>query len=145
MGQGEIVIYKTTDENNFQLEVRVEDETVWLTQAQMADLFQTTRNNVTLHISNVFKENELQEDSVCKDSLLTASDGKKYKTKLYKLDVKRHNAQYSKIEVKQFTKAHDRFLIIDNETVYHIGASLKDLGKKPVVSEVESMVCIFRN
>jgi len=262
MEKGEIVIYKTTDTNDFQLEVRVEDETVWLTQAQMSDLFQTTRNNVTLHISNVFKENELQENSVCKDSLLTASDGKKYKTKLYnldviisvgyrvkskrgtqfriwankvlkdyllkgyainqrfekmegdvwhlknkvneidfqiktnlppnegifydgqifdaytfvseliktakvsivlidnyidetvltllskrntdvnatiytaniskqfKLDVKRHNAQYPKIEVKQFTKAHDRFLIIDNETVYHIGASLKDLGKK---------------
>lgn len=87
MQQGEIVIYKTTDKNDFQLEVRVEDETVWLTQAQMADLFQTTRNNVTLHISNVFKENELQENSVCKDSLLTASDGKKYKTKLYNLDV----------------------------------------------------------
>jgi hypothetical protein len=87
MEQGEIVIYKSTDANNFQLEVRVEDETVWLTQAQMADLFQTTRNNVTLHISNVFKENELQENSVCKDSLLTASDGKKYKTKLYNLDV----------------------------------------------------------
>lgn len=80
MEQGEIVIYKTADANNFQLEVRVEDETVWLTQAQMADLFQTTRNNVTLHISNVFKENELQENSVGKDSLLTASDGKNYKT-----------------------------------------------------------------
>lgn len=262
MEQGEIVIYKSTDTNNFQLEVRVEDETVWLTQAQMADLFQTTRNNVTLHISNVFKENELQENSVCKDSLLTASDGKKYKTKLYNLDViisvgyrvkskrgtqfriwankilkeyllkghavnhrfekiegdvwylknkvdeidfqintnlppnegifydgqifdaykfvseliktakrsivlidnyidesvltllakrdrkvkaviftaniskqlmldlKRHNAQYPKIDIKQFAKSHDRFLIIDNETVYHIGASLKDLGKK---------------
>jgi hypothetical protein len=262
MEQGEIVIYKTSDENNFQLEVRVENETVWLTQAQMADLFQTTRNNVTLHISNVFNENELQENSVCKDSLLTAGDGKKYKTKLYNLDViisvgyrvkskrgtqfriwantvlkqyllkghaihqrfdkiegdvwylknkvdeidfqiktnlppnegifyngqifdawhfvtgivksanksivlidnyidesvlllltkrrtevaviiytanisaqlnldvKRFNAQYPKIELKKFNKAHDRFLIIDQTTVYHIGASLKDLGKK---------------
>ena len=83
MEQGEIVIYKTTDSNEFQIEVRVEDETVWLTQAQMAELFQTTRNNVTLHISNIFKEDELQENSVCKDSLLTASDGKKYKTKFY--------------------------------------------------------------
>ena len=73
MEQGEIVIYKTTNTNSFQLEVRVEDETVWLTQAQMADLFQTTRNNVTLHISNVFKENE--ENSGCKNPLLTASDG----------------------------------------------------------------------
>jgi len=262
MQQGEIVIYKATDANDFQLEVRVEDETVWLTQAQMADLFQTTRNNVTLYISNVFKENELRENSVCKDSLLTASDGKRYKTKLYnldviisigyrvkskrgtqfriwankvlkeyllkghainhrfekiegdvwylknkvdaidfqiktnlppnegifydgqifdaykfvseliksaklsivlidnyidesvlallskrnpdvsatiftanisnqfKLDLKRYNAQYPKIEVTQFKKSHDRFLIIDFETVYHIGASLKDLGKR---------------
>jgi hypothetical protein len=259
MQQGEIVIYKTTDNNEFQLEVRVEDETVWLTQAQMSELFQTTRNNITLHISNIFKEYELQENSVCKDSLLTANDGKKYKTKIYNLDViisvgyrvkskrgtqfriwanavlkdyllkgyvlnqrlnqlektvneheekfkfliqsstlpkegifydgqifdaykfmaelvkkakssivlidnyidentltllskraanisaiiytantskqltldlQQHNAQYPKIEIKQFTKAHDRFLIIDRETVYHIGASLKDLGKK---------------
>jgi len=259
MLQGEIVIYKASETNDFQLEVRVEDETVWLTQAQMSELFQTTRNNITLHISNIFKENELQENSVCKDSLLTANDGKKYKTKIYNLDViisvgyrvkskrgtqfriwanavlkdyllkgyvlnqrlnqlektvneheekfkfliqsstlpkegifydgqifdaykfmaelvkkakssivlidnyidentltllskraanisaiiytaniskqltldlQQHNAQYPKIEIKQFTKAHDRFLIIDRETVYHIGASLKDLGKK---------------
>lgn len=53
----------------------------------MADLFQTTRNNITLHISNIFKENELDESSVRKESLLTASDGKKYKTKFYNLDV----------------------------------------------------------
>jgi len=62
MQQGEIVIYKTEEETNFQLEVRVEDETVWLTQAQMAELFQTSRNNITLHLSNVFKENELQKN-----------------------------------------------------------------------------------
>ena len=53
----------------------------------MADLFQTSRNNITLHISNIFKENELNEISVGKESLLTASDGKKYKTKFYNLDV----------------------------------------------------------
>jgi len=47
-----------------------------------------------------------------------------------KLDIKKFNAQYPKIEVKKFEKSHDRFLIIDNQTVYHIGASLKDLGKK---------------
>jgi len=87
MQQGELVIYKTEDNTEFQIEVRVEDETVWLTQAQMAELFQTTRNNVTLHIKNVFKEGELDQISVCKDFLLTALDGKKYKTKLYNLDV----------------------------------------------------------
>jgi hypothetical protein len=83
-----------------------------------------------LHILNIFRENELLENSVCKDSLLTASDVKKYKTKLYNLDVKRHNTQYPEIEVKQLKKLHDRFLIIDNKTLYPIGVSLKDLGKK---------------
>jgi len=82
----EIIIYQP-DEHSVSLEVRIEEDTVWLTQAQMADLFQTTRNNITLHISNIFKENELDESSVGKESLLTASDGKKYKTKFYNLDV----------------------------------------------------------
>ncbi len=262
MQQGEIVIYRAEDTPDFQIEVRVEDETVWLTQLQMAELFQTTRNNITLHIGNIFKEGELEQVSVCKNSLLTALDGKKYKTKLYNLDViisvgyrvkslrgtqfriwatrilkeylfkghvinhrisrvenevfkikdkvgkieieinsdlppkqgifyngqifdawefvskliksakysiilidnyidesvlallakrqagvkssiytaslspqlkhdlQRHNKQYPAIQIHAFNKAHDRFLIIDEETVYHIGASLKDLGKK---------------
>jgi hypothetical protein len=257
MNQSEIVLFQPN--NSTPIEVRIEDETVWLTQAQMAELFQTTRNNVTLHIGNIFKENELKEPSVCKDSLLTANDGKKYRTKCYNLDViisvgyrvkslrgtqfriwanqvlkdyllkgyalhqrvvrleqklwdhdktieqlinttlpphegifyddqifdaytfvssliksaqtsillidnyvdesvlmllskrgeqvsatiftqnvtkllltdlKKFNTQYPPIEIKTFTKSHDRFLIIDHKTVYHIGASLKDLGKK---------------
>ena len=82
---GEVVLYNPDD--TIRLEVRMNEETVWLSQAQMAELFATTRNNITLHISNIFKEGELEYDSVCKDSLLTASDGKKYKTKLYNLDV----------------------------------------------------------
>jgi len=262
MEKADIIIYKSLDTSDFQIEVRVEEDTVWLTQNQMAELFQTTRNNVTLHIGNVFKEKELEQVSVCKDFLLTARDGKKYKTKLYnldviisvgyrvkstrgtqfriwannvlreyllkgyvvnhrldriendvqglqrkveefefqlktssppaegifydgqifdaytfvsdliksakesivlidnyvdesvltiltkrhagvsatiysarvskqlKLDLEKHNAQYEFVEVKTFTKSHDRFLIIDKESVYHIGASLKDLGKK---------------
>ena len=254
----EIVIYQS-EMLSSHIEVRIEDETVWLTQLQMAALFQTTRNNITLHIGNLFKEQELEANSVSKDFLLTASDGKKYKTKLYNLDViisvgyrvksktgtqfriwatstlksyllkgyviqnrieniekkifehdqkieillntnlplnqgifydgqifdahsfvskliksahisidlldnyidesvltllsKRNNAvrvtiytktiskqlkldlgrfheQYDPIEIKEFTKSHDRFLIIDETEVYHIGASLKDLGKK---------------
>ncbi|MCD4795458.1 MAG: virulence RhuM family protein [Bacteroidales bacterium] len=246
----EIIIYQANEQST-RLEVRIEEDTVWLTQAQMADLFQTTRNNITLHISNIFKEKELDEISVGKESLLTASDGKKYKTKFYnldiiisvgyrvksirgtqfriwankvlkdyllrgyavnqrfdkiekdvhylkervdefdfqirtslppnegifydgqvfdayvfvveliksakvsvlsmlskrkkdvvatiytsnltkqlKLDLKKHNEQYPSIEINTFTKSHDRFFIIDYQTVYHIGASLKDLGKK---------------
>lgn len=259
MDKAEIIIYKDLNDTDFQIEVRVEDDTVWLTQTQMAELFRTTRNNVTLHIGNIFKEKELNSDSVCKDFLLTARDGKKYNTKLYNLDViisvgyrvksprgtqfriwankiikdylirgyainhridrieqrlldhdkrfelifhsgfkqdqgiffdgqifdawqfvseivkeanksivlidnyidesvllllakrkggttatiftgkidkqletdlKKHNQQYPAIEVKTFTRSHDRFLIIDSKTIYHIGASLKDLGKK---------------
>ena len=258
MDNGEIILYQPNDKST-RLSVRIEDETVWLTQAQMAELFQTTRNNATLHISNIFKEKELEENSVCKDYLLTAKDGKNYKTKLYnldvivsvgyrvkskrgtqfriwanqvlkdyllkgyainhriervekkllehdhkfdlliktnllpaegifydgqifdaylfvsdliksatksiilidnyidenvltllskrdkdvaaiiytasvsrqlKLDLKRFNDQYPTIDVKIFSKSHDRFLIIDEHIVYHIGASLKDLGKK---------------
>ena len=83
--KGEIVMYQPDE--TIRLEVRVEDETVWLTQAQMAELFQTTRNNITLHISNIFKEGELEDSAVRKESLLTAADGKKYKTKFYNLDV----------------------------------------------------------
>ena len=60
---------------------------MWLTQQQMAMLFNTSRNNITLHIGNIFKEGELDKDSVCKESLLTAADGKVYKTNFYNLDV----------------------------------------------------------
>ena len=83
--KGEIVMYQPDE--TIRLEVRVENETVWLTQAQMAELFQTTRNNITLHIGNIFKEGELEDSAVRKESLLTAADGKKYKTKFYNLDV----------------------------------------------------------
>ena len=82
---GEIVLYQPDE--TLRLEVRLEQETLWLTQAQMAVLFLTTRNNITLHIRNIFKEGELQEISVSKESLLTAADGKKYNTKFYNLDV----------------------------------------------------------
>jgi len=258
MNKAEIIIYQPED-LTLVFDVRVEDETVWLTQIQMADLFQTTRNNITIHIGNIFKEKELEEISVGKDSLLAARDGKKYHTKFYNLDViisvgyrvksqrgtqfriwanrvlrefllkghvlnqrvdriesklidydqkfdmliktnlppsegifydgqifdayafvanliksakksiilidnyvdetvlvllskrsdkvsamiytkniskqlglalKKHNEQYPSIEIKEFTKSHDRFLIIDEKTIYHIGASLKDLGRK---------------
>jgi len=276
--KNEIIIYQA-EETSVRLEVRLEDETVWLSQAQMAALFQTTRNNITLHLSNIFKENELEENSVCKESLLTAKDGKKYKTKLYNLDViisvgyrvksirgtqfriwankvlkeyllkgyaisqrferiendvhsikselgeiklqlntsltpergiffdgqefdayafvadiiksaqksiilidnyidesvllllskrnkgikatvftktiskqleldiNKHNRQYPEIEVKVFPKSHDRFLIVDNTTVYHIGASLKDLGKNWVAfskMEMQSLGLLSR-
>ena len=84
--QNNIIIY-TTDDGQVRIEVRLEDENVWLTQNAMAELFDTTRNNITMHIKNIFAEGELEEKSVSKESLLTAKDGKNYKTKFYNLDV----------------------------------------------------------
>ena len=265
--KSEIVLYQP--EGSVSLEVRLENETVWLTQQQISELFGTWRQAITKHLKNIFASNELDENSVCSILELTAADGKNYKTKVYnldailsvgyrvnsknatlfrrwansvlkdymlkgyslnhrferledkidtrfqrydseiqrlsnqvdffvrhslppiegiffagqifdaykfvcdlvksarksivlfdnyidesvltvfgkrgksvsvviytdkitpqlELDIKRFNAQYSPVKVKLYTKAHDRFLIIDGE-IYHIGASLKDLGKK---------------
>ncbi len=256
---GEIVLYQPDE--TIRLEVRLYDETVWLTQAQMAVLFQTTPQNVTIHIRNLYKEGELDKLSTCKDYLQVQKEGGRIvrrKQKQYNLDViisvgyrvksihgtrfrqwattvlkdhllkgysinnrienleervtkteekidffvrtslppqqgifydgqvfdayqfvsdlirkaqkaivlidnfiddtvltildkrsegvsatiytqrisqqlqldlDKHNAQYALISVVQFNKAHDRFLLIDDD-VYHIGASIKDLGKK---------------
>jgi len=261
MEQGEIVIYKAIDNADYQIEVRVENETVWLNRNQIALLFDRDVKTIGKHISNVLKE-ELRSVSVVAKFATTASDGKVYQVEYYnldliisvgyrvksergiqfrlwankvlkeyllkgyaanqrferiendvnylktkvqefdfriktnlpphegifydgqifdahlfvsnlvktadqsiilidnyidenvlallskkktnvdatvysanishqlKLDLKRFNAQYPKIEIKQFSKSHDRFLIIDRQIVYHIGASLKDLGKK---------------
>lgn len=83
--ENEIILYQP--DSTVKLEVRVEDESVWLTQAQMVDLFQTTKQNISLHTNNIFKEGELDADSVVKESLTTAADGKRYRTKYYNLDV----------------------------------------------------------
>ena len=83
--EGEIILYQP--DNEVRLEVRLEDETVWLTQAQMAELFQTSKQNVSLHTNNIFKEKELRPDSVVKESLTTAADGKNYLVKYYNLDI----------------------------------------------------------
>lgn len=85
IAENEIILYQPDEA--VKIEVRVEDETVWLTQQQMAMLFETTKQNISLHINNVFKEKELERDSVVKDSLTTASDGKKYHVQYYNLDV----------------------------------------------------------
>ena len=84
--KSQLVIYQ--DENGkIKIDVRFQEETVWLTQKLMAELFQTTVSNINIHIKNVFDEGELSRDSVIKDFLITASDGKKYQTKFYNLDM----------------------------------------------------------
>ena len=185
--KGEIIMYQPNEE--VRLEVRLENETVWLTQAQMAELFQRERTVITKHINNVFKEKELEEksnvhflhiansdkpvkyysldviisvgyrvksqrgtqfrqwanklvliDNYVDESVLTLftkrQDGVKaliYTQRItlqFRLDLERHNAQYPPVEVKEIRNMHDRFLILDQTEVYHVGASLKDLGKK---------------
>lgn len=257
----EIIIYQA-NQASAQIEVRIEEESVWLSQSQMATLFNQTKQNISLHINNCFKEKELESMSVVKDFLTTAKDGKNYTIKYYNLDViisvgyrvkskqgtqfriwatnvlrdyllkgyamnqrmdriennyenlsnevkqislqiktnlppnqgvffngqvfdayiffseiiknaqteiilidnyidetvllhlskrntdvkaiiytgeitpqllldlEKHNKQYPPIEIKPFSNSHDRFLIIDQKVLYHLGASLKDLGKK---------------
>jgi len=81
----EIILYQTED-GQTRIEVHMENETVWLSQAQMVELFQTTKQNVSLHLNNAFKEGELDAHAVVKDYLTTATDGKSYKVKHYNLD-----------------------------------------------------------
>ena len=257
MGKAEIIIYKESD-SDFQIEVRLEDETVWLNRQQLSDLFNRDIKTIGKHINNALRE-ELESIPVIAKFATTASDGKTYQVEHYNLDMilsvgyrvksqrgilfrrwannvlkeyllkghvynhrfeniekklfehdqkfeliintglkptegifydgqifdawqfasdlikdaeqsiilidnyidesvfnlltkrktgvsakvftgkitkqleadlLKHNAQYPAIDVKTFTKSHDRFLIIDQKDVYHIGASLKDLGKK---------------
>ena len=260
----EIIIYQA-DQASTRIEVIIEDETVWLTQAQMVQLFNSTKQNISLHIQNIFKEKELTYDSTVKEYLTVQQEGlrivkrkltlynldiiisvgyrvkskqgtqfriwankviknhlfnknsnsirferlenevykinnklneidiqlqtnlpqsqgiffngqifdaylfvteiiksakseiilidnyinetvliqlskrkEEVKTTIYtgkisqqlQLDIEKHNKQYPPIEIKHFSDAHDRFLIIDRSELYHIGASLKDLGKK---------------
>ena len=198
--QGEIILYQP--DNEVRLEVRIEDETVWLSIEEMSQLFGRDISVIGKHIRNIFKEGELLKKSVWAKFAYTASDGKTYQVDYYNLDViisvgyrvKSHrgtqfrqwankvlkdyllrgysvnqrleqidtriqkhekrldyltdkveffvrtslppvegifyNSQYPPIGIHTYKKCHDRFLIIDGTDVYHIGASLKDLGKK---------------
>ena len=269
--KNEIILYSPEGLSEL-IEVKIDEETVWLSQQQMAFLFNQTKQNISLHINNCFEENELDKVATVKESLTVRKEGKrtvkrniefynldviisvgyrvkskqgtqfriwanrvlkdyllkgyainnrmsqleynvhaiskkvneidlqinthliptqgvffdgqvfdayelasriirsakksivlidhyidentltqlakkkkgvqvlllsKYNSIQLLLDVQKANEQYGNFELKPFAKSHDRFLIIDKNEVYHIGASLKDLGKKPAVSEVE--------
>lgn len=84
--KSDLILYQTED-GKTRIEVRLQDETVWLSQKLMAELFQTTVPNINMHINNIFEEGELEAESVIKDFLITAADGKKYQTKFFNLDV----------------------------------------------------------
>ena len=83
--EGLFLLY-TAEDGKEKIEVRLENESVWMTQAAMAELFQTTKQNISLHLKNIFVENELNEARVVKENLTTAPDGKNYRTKSYNLE-----------------------------------------------------------
>ena len=83
--KSELILYQTED-GHTHIEVRLQDETVWMSQLAMAELFQSTKQNISLHLKNVFDEGELLERRVVKEYLTTASDGKNYRTKFYNLE-----------------------------------------------------------
>ena len=85
-GQSEIIIYQTNDGKN-KIDVKLEGETVWLTQAQLVELYQSSKSNVSEHIKHIFEEKELEENSVVRKFRTTASDGKQYEVAHYNLDM----------------------------------------------------------
>ena len=129
--KGEIVMYQPDE--TIRLEVRVENETVWLTQAQMAELFRTTPQNVTIHIKDIYEEEELSEGATCKQSLQVRKEGKRTvrrNQKMYNLDVIIYvGYRVKSLNGTKFRRWANSFLIID-DVVYLFGASLKDAGKK---------------
>lgn len=83
--KGELILYQTED-GKAQITLQAIEGTVWLTQGELAELFDSTKQNVSLHLKNIFDDSELAEGAVVKESLTTAADGKRYLTKLYNLD-----------------------------------------------------------
>ncbi|MCD6564827.1 MAG: virulence RhuM family protein [Bacteroidales bacterium] len=133
MTNSEILLYQTED-GQTKIDVRLEEETVWLGQKQMVELFQTTKQNVSLHIRNIFKEGELDEISVVKDYLTTASDGKQYSTNYYNLDVvisvgyrvKSHRGTQFRIwATKQLREYLIKGFVLDDEKLKETGHTNK--------------------
>ena len=120
-GDEAIVVYQSED-NTLRLDVQMAQETVWLTQQQMAELFQSSRTNIVEHIRHIYRDHELEEDATSRKfrqvqkALQQAADN--------------FNKQYGDLTMHAVKSIQDRFLIIDDKEIYLIGASLKDLGRK---------------
>jgi len=84
--KGEIIIYQNED-NGVKIDVRLENESVWLTQKQLAEMFDTTKQNIGQHVKNILDDEELDRNSVVKFFFTTANDGKNYNTEHYNLDM----------------------------------------------------------
>lgn len=82
----QIIIYQTED-GQTQVDVRLENETVWLTQAQLVEIYQSSKSNISEHLTNIFADKELEQDAVVRNFRTTAADGKNYQVLHYNLDV----------------------------------------------------------
>ena len=171
-----IIVYSNGE---IELKISIENETIWLTQKQISELFEKDVRTINEHIKKIYKDEELYEDSTIRKFRIVQKEGNRTVTrevKHYNLDViksaktsiilidnyvddlvltlfskipqikvtiythtiskqlkqdyEKYQKQYNNVTLKIFKNSHDRFLIIDNKEVYHIGASLKDLGKK---------------
>ena len=120
----EILIYQN-ESGNIKVDVRFEDGSIWLSQAQICEVFGKAKSTISEHIKSIFEEEELNPISTVRNYRTVQKEGNREVAR-----VEKYNKQYSNIELKNLTKFHDRFLIIDNNELYHIGASLKDLGNK---------------
>lgn len=89
MEENKVIIY-TANDGKTKIDVKLEEETLWLTQAQMCELYQTSKSNVSEHIKHIFEEGELNEDSVVRKFRTTAADGKEYLVSRYNLDLNLH-------------------------------------------------------
>ena len=113
------------NDGEIEIAVSIQNETIWLTQKQIAELFDKDTRTINEHIKTIYKEEELTKISTIRNSQIVQKEGNREVAR-----VEKYNKQYSNIELKNLTKFHDRFLIIDEKDIYHFGASLKDLGKK---------------
>ena len=133
--ENQIVVYQPNE--TVRLDVRLENETVWLTQEQMALLFGRDQSVIARHVGNIFKEGELDRNSVYAKNAYTASDGKTYQIELVthsngeleESDFEAFGAQCGKFTKTICGICHDRFIIVDQKEIFWTGASLKDAGR----------------
>ena len=126
----DIVVY---DSGEIELKIALKNETLWLNQKQIVELFDKNQSVISRHIGNIFKDDEVDKKSNMQKMHIANSDkpvNTKTTSKQLQLDSKKYQAQYNNLKIKKSNNYHDRILIIDKTQAYHIGASLKDLGKK---------------
>ena len=129
MSENQIVVYQPNE--TVRLDVRLENETVWLNQGRIGELFGVDRTVVNRHIHNIYKTGELDEPSTCaKIAQVQNEGGRSITRQISTSDAAKFNKQHGGLTITVSKNFHDRFLIIDDKTLYLIGASLKDLGGK---------------